>query len=85
MIKIYFHPQFKKSYKKLPLTIKKKAEIKEKIFRKNPFHPSLKTHKLKGKLKDIWSFSVDNKYRIIFIFDNNDVIFLDIGGHEIYE
>jgi addiction module RelE/StbE family toxin len=85
MIKIYFHPQFKKSYKKLTLTIKKKAEIKEKIFRKNPFHPSLKTHKLKGKLKDIWSFSVDNKYRIIFIFDNNDVIFLDIGGHEIYE
>jgi addiction module RelE/StbE family toxin len=85
MIKIYFHPQFKKSYKKLPLTIKKKAEIKEKLFRENPFHPALKTHKLKGKLKDIWSFSVDNKYRIIFIFDNNDVIFLDIGGHEIYE
>jgi len=85
MIKIYLHPQFKKSYKKLPLTIKKKAEIKEKIFRENPFHPSLKTHKLKGKLKDIWSFSIDNKYRIIFIFDNSDVIFLDIGGHEVYE
>ena len=84
MIKIYFHPHFKKSYKNLPLAIKKKAEAKEKLSRKNPFHPSLKTHKLKGKLKDIWSFSIDNKYRIIFIFDNSDVIFLDVGTHEIY-
>ena len=68
MIKIYFHPQFRKSYKKLPLTIKKKAEIKEKIFRKNPFHPSLKTHKLKGKLKDIWSFSLLITNTELFLF-----------------
>jgi len=68
MIKIYFHPQFRKSYKKLPLTIKKKAEIKEKIFKKNPFHPSLKTHKLKGKLKDIWSFSLLITNTELFLF-----------------
>ena len=84
-MKIYYHPQFAKSYRFLNKEIKKKAEMKEKIFRNNTFHPSLKTHKLTGKLKNQWSFLVDNKYRILFEFDNKDVIFLDIGTHEIYK
>lgn len=83
-MKIYYHPHFLKSYKFLDKDIKRKAEIKEKIFRKNSFHPSLKTHKLSGKLKKQWSFSVGNKYRILFEFDNGDVIFLHIGTHKIY-
>ena len=32
-------PLFEKHYKKLPNRIKDKAKEKEKIFRKNPFHP----------------------------------------------
>lgn len=84
-MKIYYHPQFFKSYKLLDKNIKRKAEIKEKIFRENLFNSSLKTHKLKGKLKNQWSFSVDNQYRIIFEFDDSDVIFLDIGTHKIYK
>ncbi len=84
-MKIYYHPQFFKSYKFLDKKIKEKAETKEKIFRENHFHNSLKTHKLSGKLKNQWSFSVDNKYRIIFEFINGDVVFLDIGTHKIYQ
>ncbi len=84
-MKIYYHPQFAKSYKLLDKQIKTKAETKEKLFRENTFHYSLKTHKLVGKLKNQWSFSVDNKYRILFEFDSRDVIFLDIGTHEIYK
>ncbi len=55
------------------------------MFRKNKFDPRLETHKLHGKLKDLWSFSVGNKYRIVFEFDNSDVIFLDIGDHDLYK
>ena len=65
--------------------IKRKAELKEKIFRENIFSSSLKVHKLKGKLKNQWSFSIDNQYRLLFEFDDNDVIFLDIGTHKIYK
>lgn len=83
-MKIYFHPGFKISYKKLPEEVKKKAEKKESIFRKDPFDPRLKTHKLHGKLKNYWSFSIDDKYRILFEFDNSDAIFLDVGGHSLY-
>lgn len=53
MIKIYPASRFKKSYKRLSLEIKRKAEQKFEIFVSNPFHPLLKTHKLKGKLKII--------------------------------
>ncbi|MBI3631612.1 MAG: type II toxin-antitoxin system mRNA interferase toxin, RelE/StbE family [Candidatus Staskawiczbacteria bacterium] len=84
-MKIFYHSRFKKSYQKLLIELKSKAEIKEEIFRKNPFHSSLDTHKLHGKLKSKWSFSIDRKYRILFEFDNSNVVFLDIGDHDLYK
>jgi len=82
---IYFHPRFRGVFKKLPSLVKKKAERREKIFRRNPFDPRLDTHKLHGKLKTQWSFAIDDKYRILFEFYNNDVIFLDAGDHDLYK
>lgn len=82
---VYFHSQFKNSYKNLPIEIKKKAEKKELILKKNPFNPQLKTHKLHGKLKKLWSFSIDRNYRIIFEFIDKDIVFLDIGTHGLYK
>ena len=83
---IFVHPRFEKSYKKLPPNIKKKAKQKEKIFRKNCFDPRLKTHKLHGKEKEVWAFSINHHYRIKFIFlSEKEVLFLDIGTHEIYK
>lgn len=55
---IRYHPQFKKSYRDLPPDVKRKAETREIVFRKNLFDPRLKTHKLHGKLKHLWSFSI---------------------------
>ncbi|GIV28879.1 MAG: hypothetical protein KatS3mg027_2693 [Bacteroidia bacterium] len=83
---IFIHPNFDKSYRKLPKEVKEKAKLKEKIFRKDPFDPRLKTHKLFGKEKECWAFWIDYRYRIKFIFlDDNEVLFLDIGTHEIYK
>lgn len=67
------------------MLIKNKAEAKERIFRKNPFDQRLKTHKLHGKIKNLWSFSINAKYRVVFEFDNSDVILLDVGDHKIYQ
>ncbi len=85
ILNIYYHPQFRKSFLCLPEEVKRKAKSRIKIFKENPFHPLLDTHKLHGKLKEQRSFSVKGQYRILFIFDNSDVIFLDIGPHEIYK
>ncbi|MBI3075031.1 MAG: hypothetical protein HYY92_02355 [Parcubacteria group bacterium] len=54
------------------------------LFKSNPFHPRLNTHKLHGKLKNQWSFSIDNRYQVLFEFDGAGVIFLDVGAHELY-
>lgn len=85
-MKIYYSSKFAKEYKALPLKVKQKAEQKEKIFRKNPFDKRLETHKLSGRFKDFWAFSIDHKYRIIFEFaDEKTVWFHSAGDHSIYQ
>jgi len=82
---IYYTDTFQKEYRKLSIDIKKLAEKKERIFRKNPFDNSLKTHKLNGYTSDCWAFSVNNKYRIVFEFaENKKIHFEAIGTHDIY-
>jgi len=84
-MKILYSPKFAKEYKKLSSKIKLLAESKESVFRKDPRHSSLKTHKLTGRLKEYWAFSIDYQYRIIFQFLKKDTIwFHSIGTHEIY-
>jgi mRNA-degrading endonuclease YafQ of YafQ-DinJ toxin-antitoxin module len=38
------------------------------LFKSNPFDPKLKTHRLSGKLKDLWSFSIEYDLRVVFYF-----------------
>lgn len=86
-MQIIYSSKFAKEYKKLPSNIKDIAEEQEILFRKNPFNPKLKTHKLKGKLSGFLSFSIDYKYRIIFEFakDKKIIYFHSVGDHDIYQ
>ena len=78
--------KFKKSYKKLPKGVKESAQEKEKFFRINPFDNKLETHKLHGKYKDYWAFTIIGQYRIMFIFiDSKNIDFINIGTHKIYK
>ena len=82
MKEVFYTPEFQKRYRELPSSIQKKAERRERFFRQNPFHPSLKTEKLKPKEKEYWSFRIDRDYRIIFRFRNgNKIIFITCGHH----
>lgn len=84
---IYHHPRFKKSYYGLDEQIKAQAEKSVALFRSDPFNVCLDTHRLHGKLKKQWSFSVNIRHRILFEFLNKaqtEVVFLDIGDHRIY-
>ncbi|OIO47067.1 MAG: hypothetical protein AUJ31_00525 [Parcubacteria group bacterium CG1_02_39_15] len=84
-MQIIYSSNFVSTYQRLPFLVKKEAEKAEKLFRKNPFDPRLRTHKLKGKLKGRWAFFISWRYRIIFRFANDKTVwFLAIGGHEIY-
>ena len=46
------------------------------------FTPSLKTHKLHGKMKDSYACSIDNHYRIAFSFDKEYIYLESIGNYD---
>ena len=54
----------------------------------DPYHPSLRTHKLVGDLSDIWACSVDYNHRILFEFvqkaesELDAILLLNIGSND---
>ena len=86
MVQITFSSSFKRDFKK-KIKGNQNIEVKywEKInlFLKNPFDPQLRTHKLSGKLEELWSFTIDYDLRVVFYFLENDrVVFINIGKHD---
>lgn len=55
-----------------------------KLLEINPYHPSLRLHKLRGKLSELYSVSINISYRvtIIFLIENDRIIPIDIGSHD---
>ena len=85
-MQIVYTKKFVSEFKKLPKKVRLLAIEKEKIFKKNPHEPELKTHKLTGKLKGNLAFSINYSYRIIFVLENkNEAWFLAVGTHNIYK
>lgn len=84
-MKIIETARFRKSFAALGLSYKKKVKKQFQLFLQNPTYPSLHTEKLAPKEKNIWSFRIDRKYRVIFTFHGeNTILFLDLGPHDIY-
>lgn len=85
-MEIEYSPRFRKQFKKLPKEAKEKALVCEKLFRRNPFDPKLRTHKLHGAMKEYWAFSISYGYRIGFTFiAGRTARFHSIGSHDIYK
>lgn len=85
-MKIAYTPQFVRMFRKLEPALQEEAIEKIELFEKNPDHSQLKAHKLKGKLKNRYSFSVNYQTRIIYILlSKNEVAFLAIGDHDVYK
>jgi addiction module RelE/StbE family toxin len=82
---VHFSPHFLRAFQKLPRPIQSLAKKKDEWFRNNPFDTRLRTHKLKGELAGVWAYSVNRDYRVLFRFLNGDeVIYYDVGTHDIY-
>lgn len=53
------------------------------IFITDAKHPSLRTHKLSGKLEDSWSISIDRKIRFAYVITKDgDAYFYKLGSHD---
>ena len=54
----------------------------------DPFHPSLRLHKLKGRPSELHAVSINIEYciSIEFLFDEEMIIPVNVGSHdEVYE
>lgn len=80
---IKYHKRFEKKFKKLPPSVKNKAQQAISIFKHNPYDPRIGNHALSGKMKGQRAFSVTGDVRIVF--EEYDqyvfVLFLTIGSH----
>ena len=81
MVKIKVTNEFKKLFREIDVKIQKKAAIKAELFRENPFNPILETEKLNPKHHKVWSFRVDQRYRIIFKFIGKGIVEFRFIGH----
>ena len=67
------HPELRNQYRKT-------LELLE----LNPHHPSLRLHKLSGRLSDLHSVSINLSYRITleFLVEGDKILPVNIGKHE---
>ncbi len=88
MLKISYLPIFIKQLKKLEQSLQEEVLEKIEIFRNPKNHKAIKVHKLHGALSGRYSFSVNYRYRVVFIYidkKQTSVALLAFGDHSVYE
>lgn len=67
------HPDAKRQYEKTLL-----------LLELDPFHPSLRLHRLRGRLSDLHSISINISYRmtIEFLLEGSRIVPIDVGTHD---
>jgi mRNA interferase RelE/StbE len=83
-MKIRRTDRFKKDYLTLPKNIQRRADEKLKFLLRDPRHPSLRVHKIRG-VKGLWEFSVTMNYRVLFEINGEFFVLLAVGPHNIVE
>ncbi|MSR85383.1 type II toxin-antitoxin system mRNA interferase toxin, RelE/StbE family [Candidatus Uhrbacteria bacterium] len=84
-MELVYAPTFLRMLKSLPSDLQDEAIEKIDLFQHQNNHPSLKAHKLKGRLLGRWSFSVNYKIRIVFLkMHSKKICLLAIGDHDVY-
>lgn len=67
------HPEIRSQYRKT-------LELLE----LDPTHPSLRLHRLQGRLSDLHSVSINIRYRITieFVIEGNSILLVNVGQHD---
>ena len=86
MIDVVFTPSFLRQLKALEISLQKEVIEKVELFKNPQNYKTLKIHKLKGRLKGRWSFSVNYRFMIVFSYvSKRKAVFLGVGDHSVYD
>lgn len=81
-MKIVFHQQFKKQYKKLGVSEQQRFKKRKDLFLQNPFHPLLNNHALHNEYRGYRSINVGGDLRVIFEeISPETALCIAIGSH----
>jgi addiction module RelE/StbE family toxin len=86
-MEVTFSESFKRAFRKRVKSTEIESEFwnRLELFINDPFDSKLKTHKLSGKLKDLWSFSIEYDLRVVFFFTKDKpkkAVLVDLGTHD---
>jgi len=85
-VRIGYFPKFVRQYKVLDKDFREEIKEKVELLKDSRNHKSLKVHKLHGNFKGCYSFSVDYKTRIVFVYiSKEEIVLLAIGDHDVYK
>ena len=74
--------RFLRKAKKLPKEQSAMLRAALRRFAANPRDPLLRTHKLKGDLRNYWAFSVDDDLRVVFRWEGPEAFLVALGPHD---
>jgi mRNA-degrading endonuclease YafQ of YafQ-DinJ toxin-antitoxin module len=83
-MKLTFAPSYLRDYQHLPQRLQKQTDRKLALLLQNPFHPSLRTKKVKGEvlgLRDVYEGSISMNYRFLFRVTPKAYELLRVGTH----
>ncbi len=81
----FFTARFLRSYNKLPLAVQDDVQDPVEKFKQKQNHEALKLHKLHGKMEHYHAFSANFSYRVIIKMEKQNVYYMDVGDHTIYQ
>ena len=75
--------RFRKALEKLPQSIRRQAREAYKLFRDNPYHPSLHFKQV-HPVKPVYSVRIGRDYRAVGVCDRDEMVWFWIGSHGDY-
>ena len=91
MRRLAWETSFRRAFKRLT---RNNPALQDRVFEalseliRDPFFPSLKTHKLSGQLSGLWACWVEYDCRIVFAFEpdretgDEMIVLVDLGSHD---
>lgn len=80
-MRVEYHKQFQKQYRKLPIKVRKKCDERLAIFMEDPLAPELHNHPLHGEYAGYRSINITGNVRAIYQISDDKVQFLIIDTH----
>jgi len=85
-MEVIFTPTFLKQFNKLTPSLQDEVVDRVELFKDKNNHVKLKVHALHGKFNDLYSFSVNYSYRVVFEYTSKKkVLLLKVGNHDMYK